>query len=56
MNFASQETYELSYEFDVPDISPEFYLLGPMEIGSWEELRQWQLASDIVTVFDGTRL
>jgi len=23
----------LSYEFDAPDVSPEFYLLGELEIG-----------------------
>ena len=36
----------LSYTFDAPDSSPEFYLLGPLEIGSFAELRQWQIASD----------
>ncbi|MCK5591675.1 MAG: hypothetical protein KAI72_06945, partial [Candidatus Pacebacteria bacterium] len=25
------ETITLNYEFDAPDISPEFYLLGPLE-------------------------
>ncbi|MDB4304160.1 hypothetical protein N9934_05170, partial [Desulfosarcina sp.] len=38
----------LVYEFDAPDISPEFYLLGELEIGQWKEIRQWQIASDAV--------
>ena len=25
------ETYELKYQFDAPDISPQFYLLGPLK-------------------------
>jgi hypothetical protein len=40
------EIYNLSYEFDAPDISPEFYLLGALDIGNWKEARQWQIASD----------
>ncbi|KPJ54639.1 hypothetical protein AMJ47_04050, partial [Parcubacteria bacterium DG_72] len=45
--------YQLEYTFDAPDISPEFYLLGPLSIGSsvgsgqaWQEARYWQIASD----------
>ena len=34
------------FEFDAPDISPEFFLLGPLDIGSFKEARQWQIASD----------
>jgi hypothetical protein len=41
------QIYELSYQFDAPDISPYFYLLGPFEItGSFQETRNWQIASD----------
>ncbi|MEK6946838.1 MAG: hypothetical protein AABX32_04490, partial [Nanoarchaeota archaeon] len=40
------EKIELSYEYDAPDISPEFYLLGPLSIGDWNEARQWQIAND----------
>ncbi|MBU1030411.1 MAG: right-handed parallel beta-helix repeat-containing protein [Nanoarchaeota archaeon] len=40
------ETYEINYEFDAPDKSPEFYILGALEIGEWTEARQWQIASD----------
>jgi len=40
------ETITLSYWFDAPDVSPEFYLLGPLNIGSFNEAREWQIASD----------
>lgn len=40
------ETYELSYTIDFPKVSPEFYLLGPLKIGDFNEARQWQIASD----------
>jgi hypothetical protein len=39
---------EINYTMDAPDISPEFYLLGPLSIGSYQEKRQWQIASDAV--------
>jgi len=45
---AEQQTF--SYTFDAPDISPEFYVLGALEIGTWSEARQWQIASDVKTV------
>ena len=54
------ETYTLAYEFDAPDISPEFYLTGPLQIGSFKEARQWQIASDATSVMrpnaDGTNI
>ncbi|MBI2664486.1 hypothetical protein HYX10_04045 [Candidatus Woesearchaeota archaeon] len=40
------DTISLAYEFDAPDASPEFYILGELEIGTWKEARQWQIASD----------
>ena len=40
------ETIELSYEFDAPDVSPAFYLIGPLTIGTYTEAREWQIASD----------
>lgn len=59
--------YLLTYTLDAPDISPEFYLLGPAKISGqikflvdeeseWEEIdfqeyRQWQIASDATTVY-----
>lgn len=47
---------EIDYEFDAPDISPEFYFLGPAKVGGWQEVRMWQLASDevILNVNSGT--
>ena len=44
------EKVELAYFFDAPDISPELYKLGPLQIGTWTESRQWQIASDDMTV------
>ncbi|MFC1787396.1 hypothetical protein ACFLY8_05140, partial [Halobacteriota archaeon] len=45
-NLVNGETYDVYYEFDAPDVSPYLYLLGPLEIGSFKEIRQWQIASD----------
>lgn len=45
----------LSYTYDAPDISPEFYLLGPLLLAPWtetgsivalQEMRTWQIAND----------
>ncbi len=48
-NLSNDQTINLSYFFDAPDISPEFFLLGPATIGDFGEIRQWQIASDAVT-------
>ncbi len=40
--------YTFSYLFDAPDVSPQFYLLGPLQIGEWKENRSWQIAADAV--------
>lgn len=45
---------EISYEFDAPDASPEFYLLGPAKLGPFVEARSWQIASDAVTAYAAT--
>ena len=49
------ETTVVSYTFDAPDESPQFYLLGTLEIGAFAEQRQWQIASDalptMLTIF-----
>ena len=47
------ETIEITYIYDAPDISPEFYLLGPLQFISADEViytepRVWQIASDAV--------
>jgi hypothetical protein len=46
MDLKAGEIYELKYTFDASDISPYLYLLGPLEIGNFQETRQWQIASD----------
>ncbi|MBI2141150.1 hypothetical protein HYU16_01880 [Candidatus Woesearchaeota archaeon] len=46
------ETASFYYQFDAPDISPEFYVLGELGIGAWKEARQWQIASDLVPAQD----
>lgn len=38
--------YQLAYFFDAPDVSPEFYLLGPLRLDDYQEARAWQIASD----------
>ena len=49
VSISAGETVQLGYYFNAPDISPEFYLLGPAVMtgtSSFEEDRQWQIASD----------
>lgn len=51
VDWKAGETYELTYAFNAPNISPEYYLLGPLTlgplvIGDFEESRQWQVAGD----------
>ena len=40
------EEFSVTYRFDAPDISPYLYLLGPLDMDGFTELRQWQIASD----------
>ena len=49
LNLEAGESKELSYQFDAPDISPFLFLLGPAQIGDFQETRYWQVASDAVT-------
>ncbi len=52
--WAAGETAVFSYVYDAPDVSPEFYLVGPLRLsstaassgGMMEELRSWQIAND----------
>jgi len=55
LSLQAGEKSTIGYYFDAPDISPEFYLLGPLrfiDIESrqtlFEETRRWQIASDAV--------
>jgi hypothetical protein len=57
------ETFSLSYKYDAPDISPEFYLLGQLkfvkkskipfasEKAVFQETRQWQIAADDIPTY-----
>lgn len=45
-------TYYLSYEYDAPNKSPDFHLLGPLKIGDFSETRQWQIAVDDISIID----
>jgi len=46
VDFKKDDFIELKYTFDAPNISPYLYLLGPLKIGDFQEIRQWQIASD----------
>ncbi len=54
VNLKAGENIEISYVFDAPDISPEFYLLGPLQIGDFSEARLWQIAADDIAVYNVT--
>jgi hypothetical protein len=43
----------LMYTIHFPQVSPEFYLLGPLKIGDFQEARQWQIASDAINSTTG---
>ncbi|MBY0310038.1 DUF2341 domain-containing protein [Patescibacteria group bacterium] len=52
------EKRTFSYRFDAPDLSPYTYLLGPLDMDGFRELRSWQIASDALSGigwFTGTR-
>jgi len=51
VNWQAGQIYQLSYTFDASDISPEFYLLGPLTIGGWQEARHWQIAADTIDAY-----
>ncbi len=53
-NLSTGDSIEISYVFDAPEISPEFYLLGPVQIGDFSEVRLWQIASDDIAVYEAT--
>ncbi len=54
VDWKSGETHELNYQYDAPDVSPQFYLLGPLTIGNFSEARRWQIASDASCVSAAT--
>lgn len=46
------KTYDLAYEYDAPNRSPDFHILGPLRIGEFAELRYWQIAVDDIEILD----
>jgi len=55
VDWKAGEIYQLRYIFDAPNISPEFFLLGPatfvneeftIDNPKFKEIRSWQIASD----------
>ena len=51
VDMTAGESAVIGYSFDAPDVSPEFYLVGPLQFfkGTTEvfhENREWQIASD----------
>ncbi|MBZ9571915.1 hypothetical protein KJA15_01075, partial [Patescibacteria group bacterium] len=46
VDWKAGKTYELSYQFKTPNISPYLYLLGPLQIGKFQEIKQWQIVAD----------
>lgn len=50
VSFKKGTESDLTYSFKAPDVSPELYKLGPLTIGSWQEVRQWQIAADATAI------
>ncbi|OGH65022.1 MAG: hypothetical protein A2821_00915 [Candidatus Magasanikbacteria bacterium RIFCSPHIGHO2_01_FULL_41_23] len=55
------DVYELTYDFDAPDISPYLFMLGPASFfangektasSTFQEISQWQIASDSIGIID----
>lgn len=49
------EIIDLNYQYQAPQISPQFYLLGPLKIKEndnqiFSEYRQWQIAADVTNM------
>jgi len=60
MSLLAGQEMTLGYHFKAPPISPEFYLLGKIKLidssgtTSFEETRNWQIASDTTYTWTGT--
>jgi len=48
VNLKKGDQIHLGYRFDLPEKSPDFFELGPLTIGNFQESRAWQLASDAI--------
>ncbi len=51
-------SHTLSYTINPPNVSPEFFLLGPLTLSQgknilFKEVRQWQIASDALITWNG---
>ncbi|KKW40680.1 MAG: hypothetical protein UY90_C0074G0004, partial [Candidatus Peregrinibacteria bacterium GW2011_GWA2_54_9] len=58
-SWSAGESVTLSYQYDAPDTSPEFYLVGPLRLAAqdgtlYEERRTWQIANDATGTISGT--
>ncbi|GEM_PF-6977796 len=53
LNLKAGQSTTISYTYQAPKISPQFFLLGPLKFIEnslvFEESRQWQIASDVIT-------
>lgn len=47
VDWQAGQTYTLAYTIHFPTISPEFFVLGPLEMSDYKEGRQWQIANDL---------
>ena len=47
-NLTAGQPQTFSYFVKFPMVSPEFYLIGPIQIDKFQEARQWQIASDAI--------
>ena len=46
INAKAGEVITLDYLYDAPDVSPEFYTIGPLTSDAFTEARVWQIAND----------
>lgn len=46
VDWRAGQTATLGYTIAFPNRAPDFYVLGPLKIGAFQEARQWQIASD----------
>jgi hypothetical protein len=53
VNLKAGVAKNFTYFIQFPNVSPEFYLIGPIKIGNFTEARQWQIASDQINSSTG---
>jgi len=52
-NLTAGQPQTFTYFIKFPMVSPEFYLIGPIQIDKFQEARQWQIASDAINSDSG---